>query len=305
MSNKSGPATLKASSKDVPVDLHQIAEAFVSQAESQTGTAQEETETVIIAIANHKGGVGKTTTTINLADNLAAKGKWVLVIDIDPQTNASQHIGQAHPATVSYNVSEMLTNHTAPIETFIYEDTTIDGVHLIYGSIALENIDEVIKNEFPRPTEVLRQRIEPLIGRYDYIIIDCPPSLKILTQNAIAAATHYLVPVESGAPYGIHGLVDLKNRVTKVLAVNPGLRFLGALLIRHDERQTLCKDNERDAIQLFGKLIPVKISSTAKVNQSVAAQVSLRAWDKGNKVAQQYKELAEHIELVTKGEGLK
>ncbi|EMG2119458.1 ParA family protein [Pseudomonas aeruginosa] len=261
-------------------------------------------ETRILAIANHKGGVGKTTTAVNLADCLAQKGHWVLVVDLDPQNNASQHIGQMHPARVEYNACELLSNQRANIEAFIYEETQLDGVHLIYGSISLENVDEVIRNEYPRPVEVLKERLKPLIGKYDYIIIDCPPSLKLLTQNALAAATHYIVPVESGAPYAINGLDDLKRRVEKVMMVNPKLIFLGALLIKHDERQILCRENESDAISLFGKLIPVKISTTTKVNQSIAQKMSVRMAERTNKVSRQYVDLADYIADVTTGKGL-
>lgn len=269
------------------------------------GHEESQTETRIIAIANHKGGVGKTTTAVNLADCLANLGNWVLVVDLDPQTNASQHIGQTHPARIDYNACELLSNHKTSIGSFIYEDTSIEGVHLIYGSISLENVDEIIKNEYPRPVEVLKERLKPLIGFYDYIIIDCPPSLKLLTQNAIAASTHYIVPVESGAPYAINGLDDLKRRVEKVMLVNESLIFLGALLIKHDERHVLCRDNEADAKELFGKLIPVKISTTTKVNQSIAQKVSVRMAERNNKVSRQYQELADYIASETAGQGLR
>lgn len=291
-------AAAKKANEDQPENT-QLAEA-VAEAIHGDNTS---VETRILAIANHKGGVGKTTTAVNLADCLAQKGYWVLVVDLDPQTNASQHIGKLHPARISYNACELLSNHKAGIESFIYDETELDGVHLIYGSISLENVDEIIRNEYPRPVEVLKDRLKPLIGQYDYIIIDCPPSLKLLTQNALAAATHYIVPVESGAPYAINGLDDLKRRVEKVMMVNPELNFLGALLIKHDERQILCRENEAEAVTLFGKLIPVKISTTTKINQSIAQKVSVRMAERTNKVSQQYVKLADYIAEVTTGQG--
>lgn len=273
-------------------------------AEAVSEAVDGDVETRVLAIANHKGGVGKTTTSVNLADALAQRDKWVLVIDLDPQTNASKHIGKHHPARVSYNARELLINDKTDIASFIHEETNLgEGVHLIYGSIALETVHETIRNENPRPAEVLKERLRPLMGLYDYIIIDCPPSLNLLTQNAIAAATHYLIPVESGAQYAIDGLDDLKLRVEKVMQVNKELSFLGALLIKHDERQILCKETEADAETLFGKLIPVTISQTAKVNQSVALKVSVRMAERNNKVALQYKDLAEYIDNVTAGQG--
>ncbi|ASJ88864.1 ParA family protein [Pseudomonas aeruginosa] len=256
----------------------------------------QKVDTKIIAVCNHKGGVGKTTTCINLADNLAQMGKYVLVIDMDPQNNASQHMGKVHPAQVVHTVTELLANPNGPIDAFIYEETNLEGVSLIYGSITLENVDDTLRNDYPRPNEVLKERIKPLIGFYDYIIIDCPPSLKLLTMNAIAAATHYLIPVESGAPYGIHGLHDLKTRIARLHSINPSLQFLGALLIRHDSRHIMCRENENEAETLFGKLIPIKISATSKINLSVSAKRPIRTLDRNNAVSKQYKELAEWID---------
>lgn len=256
-------------------------------------------KSIVLAIANHKGGVGKTTSAINIADNLADMGYLVLVIDLDPQFNASNHIGKEHPARITHTCYEMLTNPRISIESFLYEDTNIDNVALIYGSIQLENADDILRQEFPRPNEVLKQRIEPLLGVFDFIIIDCPPSLKQLTMNGLAAATHYLVPVESGSPYGVYGLSDLKNRVERIQTINPGLEFLGALLVRHDERQINCRLTKESAEQLFGKIVPVTISTTSKVNQSAAVNMSIRHLDRNNKVSKQYRDLAEYIVQVT------
>lgn len=258
--------------------------------------------TKIIAIANHKGGVGKTTTTLNLADGLAHRGKSVLVIDCDPQNNLSQHIGHQHPARITHSLADMLVNPSIPLDLFLHEETQIPGVALIYGGISLENVDDVLKNDFPRPNEVLKSRIAPLMGLVDYILIDCPPSLKLLTMNALAAATHYIVPVASGAPYAIYGLSDLKNRVDRVRLINPDLDFVGALLVMHDSRATLCRESEEAADQLFGKLIPVKISNTTKVNQSVAKNESVRMLDRTNKVARQYQEFADYLITYCEGE---
>jgi chromosome partitioning protein len=256
-------------------------------------------KTIVLAIANHKGGVGKTTSTINLAASLATMGREVLVVDLDPQHNASTHLGKAHPAKIQMSGFEMLTNHKISIENFVYEETNIPGVAMIYGSISLENADDILKQDHPRPNEVLKQRLEPLMGVFDYIIIDCPPSLKLLTMNGLAAATHYMIPVESGSPYGLYGLSDLKNRVARIQTINPTLEFMGALLVRHDERQVLCRENREEAEALFGRLLPVTISTTTKVNQSATLSVSLRELDRNNKVSKQYMELAMYIDEAT------
>ena len=267
-------------------------------ARSGSAVQKEEKKTVVIAIANHKGGVGKTTTCINLADNLAQMGKLVCVVDMDPQANASQHIGMSHPAEINYTTAELLTNPELPLTYFVHDETRIDGVALIYGSMALDNADDALRME-PRPNEVLRDRLQPLLGNADYLIIDCRPSLVLLASYALAAATHLLIPVESGSPYGLYGLADLTKRVQQITRINPTLINLGALLIRHDDRQLVCQNIEQKAMGLFGKLVPVKIGTTTKINQSSTVQTSLRMFDSTNKVAKQYKELAKYIDKET------
>ncbi|WP_095158107.1 ParA family protein [Pseudomonas sp. Irchel 3E13] len=265
--------------------------------------AQRVVKTKIIAIANHKGGVTKTTTSINLCDNLAQLNErnTVVLIDMDPQANASKHIGLDHPAKITFNLAELLVNPTADLKAFLYEDTQIEGVTLIYGSLSLETVPDIIKQEDPRPNEVLKARIAPLVGVVDYIILDCPPNLGLLTMNALAAATHYIIPVESGAAYGLYGLADLQERINRIKKINPELSFLGALLVKHDSRLTLCQDNERDAISMFGTVVPVRISQTSKVNQSIAISRSLRMLDRNNKVTKQYVELAAYVAEATGG----
>jgi chromosome partitioning protein len=265
--------------------------------------AQRVVNTKIIAIANHKGGVTKTTTSINLADQLAnlSDDNTVVLIDMDPQANASKHIVLEHPAKITFNLAELLLNPNADLTAFLFEQTQITGVTLIYGSLSLETVPDIIKQEDPRPNEVLKARIAPLIGYADYIILDCPPNLGLLTMNALAAATHYIIPVESGAAYGLYGLADLQERINRIKKINPELAFLGALLVKHDSRLTLCQDNERDAIDMFGTVVPVRISQTSKVNQSVAMSTSLRMLERNNKVTKQYGELAAYVAEATGG----
>ncbi|RJX72670.1 ParA family protein [Pseudomonas sp. LS-2] len=266
-----------------------------------------EIDTVIIAICNHKGGVTKTTTAINLADNLAKQGEdtSVVLVDMDPQANASIHIGVVHPMKVSKNLAELMLQPNPNIATYIFDETSVEGVSLIYGSMSLENVPDVIRHEAARPNEVLKERLKPLIGHADYIILDCPPNLGLLTMNALAAATHYIIPVESGASYALYGLADLQQRITKIKQINPELDFLGALLAKHDKRMTLCQETESDAEQLFGKVLPVYISPSTKVNQSVAVKLTVGDLDKRNPVAKQYAELAAYVAKQTKGKGRK
>lgn len=251
--------------------------------------------TVVIAIANHKGGTGKTTTAVNSAAEFARSGLSVLLVDLDPQANASLHVGKEHPSKITITAAELLTSELEKLPLSIYDETNIDGVSLIYGSLALGKIEDELKDQTPRPSEELKRKLEPLMGIYDVIVIDCPPSLRLLTSNALAAATHFLVPIESGSQYGLYGITDLLKHVTKLKQINPNLELLGALLIRHDDRQIVCQRIERSTEQQVGKLVPVRIPTSTKINQAAATQMSIHSIDRTSKVAKAYKELAKYI----------
>jgi chromosome partitioning protein len=255
----------------------------------------EDKKTTVIAIANHKGGCGKTTTTINLSAELAKMGLSVLIIDMDPQANVSLHIGLKHPSEVPVTAAELLISEIEKLPLAIHDETHIDGVSLIYGSLGLGNAEDKLKDSAPRPSEELREKIKPLLGIYDVIVIDCPPSLKLLTSNALAAATHLIIPIESGSQYGMYGVSDLMRLVGKIKRINPTLELIGALLVRHDERQNVCKIIEGSAAKQVGKLISVRIPNSTKVNQSSIAQMSLHALDRTSKVSRAYRSLADLI----------
>jgi len=248
--------------------------------------------TKTIAVANHKGGCGKTTTVVNLAAEFARLGLSVLVVDLDPQANASLHLGRRHPSEVPVTCAELLLSETEKLPLAIHEDTHVEGVSLVYGSLALGKAEDDLREGTPRPSEELRTKLRPLEGLYDVVLIDCPPSLKLLTSNALAAATHLIVPVESGSQYGMYGVTDLMRHVAKIRRINPGLDLLGALLVKHDERQTVCRLIEGAAREQIGRLLPVKISTSTKVNQAAIAQLSLHALDRGAKVAREFRQLA-------------
>jgi chromosome partitioning protein len=248
--------------------------------------------TKVLAIANHKGGCGKTTTVINLAAEFGRLGLKVLVVDMDPQANASLHIGKTHPSRVDFTCAELLLSNVTNLPSAIHEETNIDGVSLIYGSLALGKTEDELKDETPRPSEELRSKLEAADGIYDVILIDCPPSLKLLTSNAMACATHIIVPVESGSQYGLYGADDLLKHIDKIRRINPSVKLLGALLLKHDERQTVCKLLESTALKTFGEILPVKISTSTKVNQAAVMQQSLHALDRTSKVAREFRQLA-------------
>lgn len=263
--------------------------------------------TEVIAVANHKGGCGKTTTVVNIASELGRMGLTVLLVDLDPQANASLHVGKRHPSEIAVTCAQLLVSDIEKLPAAIEEDTNLENVSLIYGSLELGRTEDELREITPRPSEELRHKLSPLIGLYDVILIDTPPSLKLLTSNALAAATHVIIPIESGSQYGLYGVSDLMRHCDKIRKINPDLTLLGALLIRHDERQTVCRLVENAALEQIGKLIPIKIPTSTKVAQAAIAQSSIHSIDRTSKVAREFKELAKwlvkelHIKTAAKG----
>lgn len=252
-------------------------------------------DTKIIAIANHKGGCGKTTTSVNLAAELGRAGNSVLLIDMDPQANASLHVGLKHPSEITVTCAELLLGELDLLPQAIHEETTLKNVSLIYGSLNLGYAEDKLKEDVPRPSEELAHKLSPLVGFFDVIIIDCPPSLKLLSSNSLAAATHVMIPIESGSQYGLYGVSDLLKHITKIRRINPNLELLGALLIRHDKRLTVCKIVEGAAQTQVGSLLPVRIPTSTKVNQAVILKQSIFDVDHSSKVARAFYDLANHL----------
>ncbi|QND82189.1 chromosome (plasmid) partitioning protein ParA (plasmid) [Chromobacterium vaccinii] len=267
--------------------------AYLTRKQSLSNTVLDKDMTQVIAVANHKGGCGKTTTVINLAAEFARSGLNVLVVDMDPQANASLHLGKKHPSEVPITCAELLLSEVEKLPAAIYEDNHIPGVGLIYGSLQLGKAEDELKDDTPRPSEELRQKLAPLIGLYDVILIDCPPSLKLLTSNALAASTHVIIPIESGSQYGMYGMTDLLRHVNRIRRINPQLELLGALLVKHDERQTVCRLIEAAAREQIGKLLPIRIPTSTRVNQAAMAQTSLHSLDRSAKVTREFRALAQ------------
>lgn len=222
-------------------------------------------------------------------------GLSVLVVDIDPQANASLHIGKKHPSEVPVTCAELLVSEIEKLPLAIHEDTHIPDVSLIYGSLALAKTEDELRDSTPRPSEELRLKLQPLMGLYDIVLIDCPPSLKLLTSNALACATHLIIPIESGSQYGLYGVTDLLKHIEKIRKINPDLELLGALLMKHDERLTVCKLIEETAREHFGKLLETRIPTSTKVNQAAMAQLSLYSLDRTAKITREFKRLALEI----------
>ena len=249
----------------------------------------------IITGANHKSGCGKTTTVVHLASELANLGNKVLVIDLDPQANASLHIGIQHPSEIAVTTAELLVGDISLLADALQEETNFEKVSLIYGSLNLGKTEDQLKEEAPRPSEELNIKLKLLKDLYDFILIDCPPSLKLLTSNALASSTHVIIPIESGSQYGLYGVTDLLNHLEKIKRINPDLELLGALLIKHDERQNVCKLIRDEALKQVGKILETTIPQSTKVNQAAILQQPLLKVEKNSKVRKAFESLANEI----------
>ena len=193
--------------------------------------------TEILAIANQKGGVGKTTTAVNLAASLSVLKKRVLLIDLDPQGNATMGSGQQKNDLI-YSVADVLMED-APIETVI--QTTAAGYQLIGANRELSGVELSLFDK-KRREYVLKDSIGRIASQFDYILIDCAPSLNLLTVNALCAADGVIIPMQCEY-YALEGLADLAETVERIrLTLNPALHIRGVVRTLYDPRNTLTND---------------------------------------------------------------
>lgn len=206
----------------------------------------------IIAVANQKGGVGKTTTAINLATTLAAIGRRVLVIDLDGQGNASTGFG--HMADARAQTTYDLFIGQARLEDIIIPIENLEGLDLAPASVELSTVDIELTDD-ARKSLKLRDALTHFTSDYDYILIDCPPSLNLLTVNAFAAAASVLVPLQAEY-FALEGLSQLIKTVRDVrTTLNKSLEIQGILLTMFDRRNNLSGDVERDVRDNLGALV--------------------------------------------------
>jgi chromosome partitioning protein len=246
----------------------------------------------VIAITNQKGGVGKTTTAINLGACLARKAQKILLIDIDPQGNTTSGVGIRKPA-VKRCIYDVLVSGL-PLDAIILP-TEVDNLWIAPASIQLAGAEIELVPSMSRE-EKLRQRMENVREEFDFVLIDCPPSLGLLTVNALTAADSVLVPIQCEY-YALEGLSQLVNTVKLVQRhLNKNLRLEGALLTMYDSRTNLAAQVVSEVRAYFGSQVyNTIIPRNVRLSEAPSHGKTILDYDPRSKGAETYMELAEEV----------
>lgn len=251
------------------------------------------TEPKVISISNQKGGVGKTTSAVNLSASLASKGQKTLIIDLDPQGNASSGFGIYKEDVGEQSVYQVLIGDKDINQ--VKQACNIPGLDLVAASTDLIGAEIELVSAFARETR-LKTAIEKVRADYDYILIDCPPSLGLLTVNSLTAADAVMIPLQCEY-YALEGLSHLMHTIDLVKgSLNPELELMGILLTMFDGRTSLAKQVEKEVREHFGdKVFKTVIPRNVRLSEAPSHGVPAMLYDIASRGTQGYLAIAEEI----------
>ena len=247
---------------------------------------------MIVAVANQKGGVGKTTTAINLAAALALRGHRTLLVDLDPQANST--ISYLDLAQVTRSVYDAFSEASVSLRDVLHE-TPVENLFIAPSRIALAKLEAKLVGEVDAHFR-LKDKLETLGDEFTHVVIDCPPTLGLLTVNALVAATHLLIPIQSSY-FALEGTDDLLETIEKVRArPNPALRILGVLITMYDRRTALAQDIRTQIQKVFGsKVFQTVITKSVRLEESPAYKESIFSFAPDSAGASEYYRLCEEV----------
>lgn len=247
----------------------------------------------IIAFANQKGGVGKTTTCVNVATYMALMGKKVLILDIDPQGNATSAVGinKSKELKTIYDLIDGASSYDEVIQP-----TIVDNLYIIPSTVDLAGA-EVELIQLPQREKIVKRILDEIKGSYDFILIDCPPSLGLITVNALTAADSVLIPIQCEF-FALEGLTQLMNtiRLIKYRNLNPDLDIEGVVMTMKDKRYNLTQQVSNEIVKFFKQKVYITtIPRNVRLAEAPSHGLPVALYDSTSKGAEAYLSLAEEI----------